>query len=138
MNTPRIGSPVTLGGRAVKGPRRQAGMTALGFLLLACLVGVVALAGIKLTPLYITNFKLSKVLDDVQSEFDGAGATAGAIRTAISRRFDIEDIRLPPDNLTINQVRNGYEVRIQYDNRTHYIANIWLLVEFDKQVEIRR
>lgn len=113
-------------------------MTALSFLLLACLIGVIGLAGIKLTPMYITNLKLSKVLDDVQSEFDGAGATAGAIRNAVARRFDIEDIRLSPDELSINQVRNGYEVRIQYDHRTHYIANIWLLVEFDKQVEIRR
>ncbi len=127
MNIPRI-----------HGPRRQAGITALGFLILAALFGVVGLAVIKVFPLYLQNYKLSRVLDDVQSDLDGTGTTAGAIRNAISRRFEIEDVRLSPDNVSINQVRNGYEVRIQYEHRTHYVADVWLLVAFDKQVEIRR
>lgn len=118
--------------------RKQAGITALGFLLLASLVGVLGLAVLKVTPMYLQNLKLSKVLDDVQSEFDGAAATPAAIRNAINRRFDVEDIRLAPENVTINQARNGYDVRIQHDNRAHYIADVWLLVTFDKQVEIRR
>jgi hypothetical protein len=118
--------------------RKQAGITALGFLLLASLFGVLGLGVLKITPMYLQKLKLDKVLSDVQSEFDGTNATAGAIRNAVNRRFEIEDIRLAPENVTINQVRTGYEVRIQHDSRAHYIADVWLLVAYDRQIEIRR
>jgi len=123
---------------AVSPRRRQAGITLIGFLILAALVGIVGYAGLKIVPLYMKNMQLSKVLTDVRQEFDGRNATAGQIRTALSRRFDIEGIQLPPDSVKINQARNGYEVSIQYENRTPFIADIWFLVTFDKKVEIRR
>ena len=37
----------------------QAGITALGFLILATLVGVVGLAAIKVTPMYIKNMRMN-------------------------------------------------------------------------------
>lgn len=118
--------------------RRQAGITAIGFLLLASLFGVVGLAALKLVPMYMQTMRLSTVLDDVQQELSGKGPTPGSIRSAIGRRFSIEDINLPPDAIKINQSRNGYSVQIQHESRAPYVANIWLLVVFDKQVEIAR
>ncbi|HEU4617681.1 MAG TPA: DUF4845 domain-containing protein [Gammaproteobacteria bacterium] len=93
---------------------------------------------IKLVPMYMRNVTLATVLTDVRNEMNGKGATPGAIRSAINRRFDIEGIELPADNVKINQVRDGYQVRIQYEARAHYVSDIWLLVTFDKQVDIRR
>lgn len=118
--------------------RRQAGITVIGFLILAALFGIVGYGGLKLVPLYMQNMRLSKVLDDVRQELDGRNATAGQIRTALSRRFAVEGIQLSPESVKINQARNGYEVSIQHDNRTPFVADIWFLVTFDKKVEIRR
>ena len=61
-----------------------------------------------------------------------------SIRSEINKRFSIEDVNLPPDNLKIAQSKNGYSVRIQTEKRVPYIADVWLLIVFDKQVEIRR
>ncbi|HEX5418581.1 MAG TPA: DUF4845 domain-containing protein [Gammaproteobacteria bacterium] len=128
--------------RRVRGPRpgleRQAGITAIGFLLLAALFGVVGFAALRLVPMYMQNLKLSTVLDEVHSELDGQGATSGSIRVALGKHFDIEGIELPSDDVKINPVRDGYQVRIQYENRAHYLADIWLVVIFDKQIQIRR
>lgn len=119
--------------------KRQAGVTALGFLMLASVFGVVGLGGIKLTPMYLQNMRLSRVLEDVKAELDGKGTTASNIRISLNKHFDIEGLRdLPPDSVKISQARNGYSVRIQHDNRAPFIADVWLLVEFDEQVEIRR
>lgn len=117
---------------------RQTGMTALGFLFLATLVGVVALAGIKITPMYLKNMRLSTILDDVERDLSGQTNSPATIRQDLGRRFSIEDIDLENDNIKIAQSKDGYTVRIQYENRAPYIADIWLLVAFDKQVEIRR
>jgi hypothetical protein len=119
--------------------RRQRGITMLGFLILAVLFGTIGLAGIKITPMYIKNMRLSRVLQDTQQELNGKGANPAVIRQEIAKRFSIEDINLPTDSIKIAQNKtNGYTVRIQYENRVPYIADVWLLIVFDKQVEIRR
>jgi Domain of unknown function (DUF4845) len=118
--------------------RRQTGITAIGFLLLASLFGVVGLAGIKLTPVYLKNMKLSTALKDIERELGGTGTTPASIRTALLKRFSVEDIDLPADNIKVAQSKNGYTVQIQYENRAPYVAGVWLVLIFDKQVEIRR
>jgi hypothetical protein len=116
---------------------RQDGITVIGFLILASLVGVVGLGALKLVPMYMQNMRLSTILEDMQSEFNGEPTPVG-IQREIYKRLTVEGINLPTDNIKINQGKNGYQVRIQYENRAPYVADVWLLVAFDKQVEIRR
>jgi len=116
----------------------QRGITVIGFLILASLFGIVGFAGLKLVPMYIQNMRLATVLEDVRKELDGTNTTAGQIRVALGKRFDVEGIRLPPESVKINQARSGYEVSVQHDTRAPFIADIWFLVTFDKQIEIRR
>ena len=116
----------------------QAGMTALGFLFLAVLVGAVGFAGLKLTPMYIKNMRMNTILEDVKRDLSGNGPTPQSIRYELAKRFSIEDVNVDVEALKITQSKNGYSVRIQYENRVPYIADVWLLIVFDKQVEIRR
>lgn len=116
----------------------QAGMTALGFLILAALVGVVGLAAMKVTPMYISNMRTTTILNDVKAELSGQAATPTSIRNELFRRFSVEDINLSNDEVKIAQSKNGYSVRVQYENRASYVADIYLLIAYDKQVEITR
>jgi hypothetical protein len=117
----------------------QAGISALGFLILALLVGVVGFAVIKVTPIYIKNMRMDTILEDVQKELNGSAPTPQTIRYALARRFSIDDVRhLNIDALKITQTKNGYTLHVQYDDRASYIANMYLLVAYDRQVEITR
>lgn len=119
-------------------PRRQAGMTALGFLMLATVFGLVGFGGIKLAPLYMQKMRIGTVLEDVKSELDGTGTTTGTLRRTIVQRLYVEGINVAPEDLDITPTNVGYTVGIQYDNRTAYLADISFLVEIDQQIEIRR
>lgn len=116
--------------------RRQAGITAIGFLFLAAVFGLIGLGAMRLVPLYLENMRLSTVLDDLQR--DANGLTPQGIRIEMAKRFSIEGVRVPTENVKISQVRDGYQVRVQYENRAPFIADIWFLVAFDKQVLVRR
>jgi len=118
--------------------QRQAGVTAIGFVFLAALFGVIALGVLKVVPLYLQNMRLTTVLESVQVELDGNGGSALGIKNALYSRFSIEGLTIPEESVKITQVREGYQVRIQYENRTEYVADLWFLLEFDKQIEIRR
>ena len=116
----------------------QAGITALGFLILAMLVGVVGFAVIKVTPMYIKNMRMSTILEDVQHDLSGNSPTPQSIRYELARRFSVEDVTIDEESLKIAQSKNGYTLRVQYDGRASYIANMYLVVAYDKQVEITR
>ena len=118
--------------------RRQAGITALGFLILATLVGVVGLAGLKVAPMYIKNMRMNTILDNVQNEMNGQGPTPVGIRQAIAKQFAVNDVNMDIDAIKITQSKNGYSVHVTYENRAPYVADIFLVVAYDKQVEIRR
>lgn len=118
--------------------RRQRGITVLGFLILAILFGAVGLGVIKVAPMYLNNMRLSQILQDTEKEFSGKAMNPGAIRNELYKRFSIEDINLPGEAIKIAQSKNGYTVQIQHESRVSYVADVWLLVVFDKQVEIKR
>jgi hypothetical protein len=127
-------------GHRMTGPTRhsQAGITALGLLILASLVGVVGLAVVKVAPMYINNMRMTRVLDDVADEMSGQNATPQSIRNELQRIFIVEDIRLASDELKIAPSKNGYSVSVQYEKRASYVADIYLLMAYEKQVEITR
>ncbi|HJR69927.1 MAG TPA: DUF4845 domain-containing protein [Gammaproteobacteria bacterium] len=116
----------------------QAGMTALGFLIIAMLVGIVGLAVVKVTPMYIKSMRMNTILADVERDLSGQNATPVSIRNELAKRFSVEDINLDIDSFKITQSKNGYTLRVAYDERATYIADIYLLVAYDEQVEIRR
>ena len=124
----------------MKGATRhsQAGITALGFLILAILVGVIGFAVMKVTPMYIKNMRMSTIMEDVQRDLSGQAATPQSIRNELSRRFSVEDINLDIDAMKITQSNRGYTLHVKYDERASYIANVYLLVAYDNQVEITR
>jgi hypothetical protein len=116
----------------------QAGITALGFLCLAMLVGVVGLAALKLTPIYIKKMRMDTILEDLERDLSGESATPATIRNAIAKQFTVEDINMDVNALKITQTQRGYTVRVAYEERAPYVAGIYLMVPYDKQVEIRR
>jgi hypothetical protein len=118
--------------------RRQAGITALGFLLLAIVFGAVGLAALKVTPLYVQGMRVKTVLSDLKTEMDGSGTTANSLRLNLSSRLYVEGIRLEPEAFKITTGTNGCNVRVQFDNRTRFVDDIYFLVAVDEQTEIRR
>jgi hypothetical protein len=118
--------------------RNQAGVTALGFLLLATVFGIVGFGGIKLAPLFMQKMTINTVLNDLKEEYDGTGATTAAVRRTLVQRLYIEGIRIDPEDIIIAPTNAGYNVGIEYDNRASFMAGISFLVAVDEQIEIRR
>jgi len=119
--------------------QRQAGMTTLGLIILVVFVGLFAFAGIRLTPVYLNYMKVVGVVDGVGEEFDGTGAGRSAIRSSISRRFDIESVgEITAKDVKVTTVDGGFEVAATYSHKAPFIANVSFVVDFDKRTLVRR
>lgn len=119
-------------------PRTQAGITAIGFLILAVLFGVVGLAALKIGPMYMQKMRLDTILTDIQREFSRGARNPADIRLELNKRLAVEGLRLPRESVTITQDTDSYNVRIQSENREPYLGDIYFLVVYDRQVEILR
>lgn len=120
-------------------PRKQQGMTAIGFIILALIVALIGFAGLKLTPIYLEHMKIVSTLNDVQKDLDGQKASIQEIRSGINKRLVIEMVNIvKAKDFKIKKTEAGYDVRIQYENRTQYVANLYLVAVFNNAVEIRR
>jgi len=119
--------------------RHQAGMTTLGLIILVAFVGMFAFAGIRLTPVYLNYMKVVGVVEGVVTEFDGQKPTRQAMRTSISRRFDVESVSvITAREVTVTAVDGGFEVSAVYDHTSPFIGNISFTVHFDKTELVRR
>jgi hypothetical protein len=119
--------------------RKQAGMTTVGFLILAVFIGLFAFAFIRLTPVYLNYMKVAGVLDGVHKEFDGQNASRNALQTSITRRFSVESVsQITARDIKVTANGTGYLVEAAYDHSAPFIGNISFTVHFDKKVQVRR
>ena len=128
--------PPTMMGRARS---RQAGITAVGVLLLALFLGLFAFATIRLTPVYLNYMKVAGVLDGVFREFDSQNPSRAAIVKSVRRRFDVESVSvITARDIKIINEGGGFKVEAVYNHTTPFIANVSFTVHFDKRVTVRR
>jgi len=120
---------------------KQQGMTAIGMLLVAAVVGLIGFAALRLTPIYLEHMKVLQILSDVKAELDGQDASLARVRASIGNRLNIESVnylRTQDFKVTKTSIRGGYLIQAKYDRRAHYVANLYLLAEFDDSIEILR
>jgi hypothetical protein len=117
---------------------KQRGITFIGLALLVAMVAVLGFAGLKLTPAYLENMKIKRILSDVKSDMDGQGPTPQVIRRAIDKRLNIEMVYgLKAKDFEIEKGSEGFTVAARYERSEPFIANVSLLVTFNDEVEIR-
>ena len=118
---------------------RQQGITAVGFVLIVAVAVIIGFAGLRLLPIYMEQMKIAQVLSDVQSELDGQAANPASITKSLKKRLDVESVSaVKSQDFDITKTEYGYELGIFYEDRASYLGNLYLVVEFDNSVEIRR
>ena len=119
--------------------QRQQGMTAIGFIVIASLVAMIGYGAIRLVPIYLTQMKIVKLMNDLKDEYDGAGPTPARLKTEIANRLNIDAVDYPKQqDFVITKSEDGFLVEIDYEDQVPYLANLYLTAKFNNSVEISR
>jgi hypothetical protein len=117
--------------------KRQRGMTFLGILTILVILGFAFYAGLRAVPVYLEYMEVSRALEQVRDEHAAIETSAQMIRNSLERRWDVEDIKgLSWKDVDIKKTTEGFEVRAAYNVEEPFVANLFLLVKFDKMVVI--
>jgi hypothetical protein len=117
---------------------REAGITVIGFLLLAVVFGMIGFAIIKIVPLYMQRMRVQTVLEDIHKEMNEGPNTANGIRLALEQRLYVENLRIPRDEITVAREGEGWLVRVTHESRSSFIADLSFVVDIDEQIELGR
>jgi len=118
--------------------RNQKGMTFIGLLCILGLVGVIGYAGIRLSTVYLNYMKVARTLDVTASEFKSENPDPAAIRRSLDKHWEIEDISgVDAKEVEIVKDEGAVTLHVVYDDSVPYIANVSLLVHFDKTVKVQ-
>jgi len=115
----------------------QRGMTFLGILTILVILGFAFYMALRIVPDYLEYMEVSRALNQVRDEHAAIETSAQMIRNSLERRWDVEDIKgLSWKDVEINKTNEGFEVRSAYAVEEPFVANLYLLVKFDKMVVI--
>src|ERR1700691_3181554 len=118
--------------------RRQQGMTFLGLLCVLVLVGFVVYAGIRLVPVYLNYMNIARTLNAVAADFKDGNPSPEAIRTSLSRHWEVQAITAVDDkDVEITKDDSGVSMHVAYDDAEPYIGNVSLSAHFDKTVKVQ-
>lgn len=121
--------------------QHQRGLTIPGFLGAIAGTLIVLLLSLRVVPAYIEYFKISHTLDKIASNAKENSniRTPTDIRYAFQRQSEIDDINIVSSrDLKIGSSRDGFDVSVSYESRMPIVANMSLIIEFEKTVRVER
>jgi hypothetical protein len=118
--------------------QHQRGATFLGMVVIIAILGLGLYAGIRLTPVYFEYMAVVRALEQTAKDHQDGATSPNELRTALDRRWTIEDIRsIQPKDIEIKKSGQGYSMRAWYRAEAPFVANVSLVVDFDKTVDVQ-
>ena len=114
--------------------KHQTGLTMVSWIILIGLIGFVGIFGFKLIPIYLNYFAVNKAMITAVKNLQ-SGESPQQIRIGLSGVFDVNSVEVikPADvDIKIDPDTKAVVMNVSYDERTNFIANIDLVVHFEK------
>lgn len=116
---------------------RQKGVTAIGWLIILGLIGFFTLLTLKMAPAYMEYYKIVSSLESLEEE-SGLSSPAD-IRRLLNRRFNISYVEsINERDVQIRSAGPLFKVTAKYESRVHLFGNVYVVMAFNKQVQVRR
>lgn len=113
---------------------RQSGLTMISWILLIGLIGFVGIFGFKLIPIYMEYSSINSALMTAAKNAT-SGESPAQLRVSISGLFDVNSINVikPEDvDIKVDPDTKAMVMDLDYEARTNFVANIDLVVHFQK------
>jgi hypothetical protein len=116
---------------------RQKGVTAIGWLIILGLIGFFTLLTLKMAPAYMEYYKVVSSLESLEAE--SGLQSPEDIRRLLNRRFNISYVdTINERDVIIRSAGPLFRVTAKYESRVHLFGNVYVVMVFNKQVQVRR
>ncbi len=118
--------------------KNQAGLTAIGLILILIPVGLAVYIILRAAPAYIEALSVGDVVNSLKKEMDLKEKSREEIYTMIKKRLDVNNITsVEKDDIKIQKTVNDVTVTIDYEARVPLFWNVALAFSFHKSAVMR-
>lgn len=118
--------------------KNQAGLTAVGLILILIPVGLAVYIVMRAAPAYIEALSVGDVVNSLKKEMDLKEKSRDEIYTMIKKRLDVNNISsVDKDDIKIQKTVNDVTVTIDYEARVPLFWNVALALSFHKRAIMR-
>ena len=119
--------------------KSQQGMTAIGWIIVLGLIGFFVLLALRMTPAYLEYMTVKASLESLQNEPGITEKTAPEIRSMLSKRFDVNDVKnVTGKDVQIENQGGRLSVWVDYEVRVGVLGNVDAVMSFAHDVEVVR
>lgn len=112
--------------------RTQSGLSLVGFLFVAAVLGIIVVLGMKTIPAVIEYYTILKNVNAIVKSGEVRGGSVADYRNAYSKRAIMDEMSsVPPQALDILKDSNGIEVSFAYERKVHMFGPVSILFEFE-------
>jgi hypothetical protein len=117
--------------------KHQRGLSLIGFIFLAAVVGFVMFTAFRCVPAWTEYFSLQKVLQATANDFT-VDSSPASIRAGYDRRAQIDDIPVKATELEITKEGGRIKLAVNYSRQVHIAGNTSLLFDFEASATSNR
>ena len=115
--------------------KQQQGLGMLGWLIVLAIASFALTCFFRVGPVYLEYWQTKKALDLVLVDSQASGKSKDELLSAIQKQFDVSRIEsIATKDIKFTDAKAGREVNANYEKRVALIANIDVVVKFDKLV----
>ncbi|MBI2379829.1 MAG: DUF4845 domain-containing protein [Gammaproteobacteria bacterium] len=120
--------------------QNQAGMTAIGWLIVIAIFGFFVLLVLRMLPVYLEWFTVEKAMEIVKQDPEVGSWTKDQIVSRLDKHFTINQVTRVnlKEHLKIerDEKTDGRTITIKYDVAAHVAGNVDVLMHFNKTVAL--
>jgi hypothetical protein len=125
-------------GEGVMNRKKQIGATFITWLMLAGILGFLAVAGLKLIPVYMQYGTIVSVMEDVAKEQSPGKKSPTTIWKSIDKRLHINNVRyIKKENFKYERGNLADTMTIKYEVRTPLFGNLDAVAKFEKSMDVK-
>ncbi len=115
--------------------KHQQGLGLLGWLIVLGIASFALTCFFRIGPVYLEYWQTKKAIDLVMQDSQSSGLPNAALLAAIQRQLDVSEIEsIQAKDIKFVDTKNGRELNANYEKRVPLMANIDVVVKFDKLV----
>ena len=118
--------------------KKQIGATFITWLMLVGILGFLAVAGLKLIPVYMEYGTIVSVMEDVAKEQSPGKKSPTTIWKSIDKRLHINNVRyIKKENFKYERGNLADTMTIKYEVRTPLFGNLDAVAKFEKSMDVK-
>ena len=116
---------------------KQKGMTGISIMAILVLVAFMAVAALKVMPIYFDSFKVGDVVSGLIEERGLGDKSNAQIVKMILKRLDVNMVNdVTKEHIFIERTKNELFIDIDYEVRKPMFGNLDVIVSFKKSAEV--